>query len=474
MPQTKFRALIVEDESVLARAVGQRLERDGYRCEIASSLTEARKCLKDTAGSPDLMLLDMRLPDGSGLELLTDDVPGVNPEQMATIVMTAFGDVENAVAAMKAGASDYLRKPVDLEELAFASARAIEAVRIKNQLAYSREREAHHGELPRLTGKSPPIEAVQKRLHAIANLIGDGSAPPPTVLILGETGTGKGEAARIIHQSGPRADRPFVHIDCASLPTELIEAELFGHARGAYTGASGERSGLIEAAEDGSLFLDEIGELPVALQTKLLNVIERRVVRRIGATRENPVAARFIAATNRNLQDMVADGRFRSDLYYRLNVLTIEMPALYSCTGDAVLLAEHFATQVARRFGRSIAGFTAEARVQISRYHWPGNVRELKHTVERAVLLSDANQISASALALPTDTESQSPAPTFEDSLEAMTLDQAERWLIEKALLETRGNVTKAAERLGVTRMAMRYRIEKHRLGSRAEKMKNG
>lgn len=467
-----LRALIVEDEAVLARAVGQRLEREGYRCRRAESLAEARRAL-DGPVPPDLVLLDMRLPDGSGLDLLAE-IPPADHQRMAVIVMTAFGDIDNAVAAMKKGAADYLRKPVDLEAVVLAAERAVTAVRVRNRLAYSLEREHHRIEAPGLIGESPEMSAARQRLTTIASLVGDGSAPPPTVLILGETGTGKDVAARLIHSQGPLANRPFVHVDCAALPGELIEAELFGHAPGAYTGARGARSGLIEAAEDGTLFLDEIGELPLELQTKLLNVIERRVVRRIGANRETPVAARMIAATNRDLPAMITEGRFRSDLYYRLNVLTVDMPALRDCTGDAVILAKHFLAMTARRYGRPQPRLSADAVADLEAYPWPGNVRELSHLIERSVLLSEDNAISAATLALSVPAgQDQAETDTLK-ALRQMTLDEAERWLITETLKDTKGNVSRAARRLGVTRMAMRYRIQKYGLTPHRHKERIG
>jgi two-component system response regulator AtoC len=255
-------------------------------------------------------------------------------------------------------------------------------------------------------------------------------------------------------------DRPFVHVDCASLPAELIESELFGHERGAFTSAQASRCGLIEAAEDGTLFLDEIGELPLTLQAKLLNVLERRMVRRVGSTKERPVDARFIAATNRDLQQMVLEGRFRSDLYYRLNVLNIVMPPLRERGDDILVLASHFASQTERRYGLQSRQFSGEAIEVITHYQWPGNVRELKHQISRAVLLSRDELISGNDLAIAI--EPGISKINFDSHAANVTLDVAEKMLIENALSQANNNVSEAARLLGITRMAIRYRMDKH------------
>ncbi len=441
--------LIIEDETLFARAVAKSLKNAGHDAVIATSLAAGRE--KITSINPHLVLLDLRLPDGSGLELLgelraiANDVP--------VIVVTAFGEVADAVRAMKLGAADYLKKPVDLNELLIAVGKVMQTQALKNQLDYSRERDRI--EPPQLIGESGAIVQVRNQITHLASL-GNGGTQP-TVLILGETGTGKDVAARLLHVSGPRAPAPFVHVDCAALPRELIESELFGHERGAYTGAHGARTGLIEAAENGTLYLDEIGELPLELQAKLLNVIERRKTRRLGSVREHPVNARFIASTNRDLPKMAAAGSFRPDLYYRLNVVGITMPTLRGRSTDVLLLAKHYAAQVCRRYGLPQAEFEGDALDAMKRYSWPGNVRELKHLVERAVLLSRGKPINQHDLALDGEVLASDASP-----LAGMTLDAAERWLIEQALKSCGNNVSEAARRLGVSRMTLRYRIGKH------------
>ena len=447
----KLRVLLVEDETLFARAVVKRLRQSGYACEAAETLAAGRAAIRQLA--PDIVLLDMRLPDGSGIDLLAELTAHGTP----VIVMTAYGEVSDAVSAMKQGAADYLKKPVDLEELLLAIGKAQQSLQLRHQLDHSRQRDSHAVEGVELIGSSPAMLAAQGQIQRIAKLVSVADVAPPTVLITGETGTGKDVAARLLHQSC-LGDRPFVHVDCASLPADLIESELFGHEKGAFTSAQGARCGLIEAAEDGTLFMDEIGELPLGLQAKLLNVLERRMVRRLGSTKERPVPARFVAATNRDLQQMVLEGRFRADLYYRLNVLSVEMPSLRQRGDDIVLLAEHFAQQTSRRYGLPHRHFSPDALSAMRAYSWPGNVRELKHLVSRGVLLSRGDVITPADLALP----SQPMQAPQETAISAMRLEDAEKTLIINALRQSGGNVSEAARLLGITRMTIRYRMEKH------------
>jgi two-component system, NtrC family, response regulator AtoC len=448
------RVLIVEDEALFAAAVRKRLQKSGMECTVAGTLAEARSQLAES--TPDLVLLDLRLPDGSGMQFL-ESVQDV--EHIPVIVLTAYAEVDEAVRAMKQGAADYLKKPVDLEELALTIDRVLEAAALRDRLAYSRSRDSHSAEGSPVLGESRFMREVREQIARLAKLTSASTAHPPNVLILGETGSGKDVAARLLHAGAQRRDRPFVHVDCAALPRDLMEAELFGHEKGAFTSASGARVGLIEAAEDGTVFLDEIGELALELQAKLLSVIERRRVRRVGSTREHAVQAQFVAATNRDLQQLVAQGRFRADLYYRLNVLTLSLPPLRSRGGDVLQLADAFTAQTARRYGLGAVRLTEDARDALLAYDWPGNVRELKHLVERAVMLAAGNQITAADLALGPNALRQ---PTPADGLDGLTLEGAEQLLIQRALERTDGNVSEAARRLGVSRMALRYRMEKY------------
>ena len=438
--------MLVEDEEVFARAVTRRLQKAGFVCETASTLADGRALLRQFA--PDMVLLDMRLPDGSGMDVLPEFIS----QGAAVIVMTAHGEVSDAVSAMKMGATDYLKKPIDLEELLLIVEKSQRQVVLKTQLVHSQEREQRPDGV-QLIGDSSVMASLRKQISQIARLSAVTDAPPPTVLISGETGTGKDVVARLLHQTSDRADRPFVQVDCASLPAELIESELFGHEKGAFTNAQTAHCGLIEAAEDGTLFLDEVGELPLNLQAKLLSVLERRLVRRLGATKERPVAARFVAATNRDLQQMVLEGRFRADLFYRLHVLTLTMPRLGERGQDVVLLAQHFLGQTERRYGLKPMRLDQTALKALADYSWPGNVRELKHLISRAALLCQAEIISAADLAL---SAAESPV------ISGLTIPATERLMIEETLSAVGGNVSKAARKLGLSRMAMRYRMQKH------------
>lgn len=451
------KVLIVEDEALFARAVIRRLQKSGYECEHVEAIQDARHTLKQFV--PDVVLLDMRLPDGNGVDLIQEFVA----KNAVVIVMTAHGEISDAVAAMKQGAVDYLKKPIDLEELLLSIQKAEATVVQADRLNYSRQRNAHATEGVELLGESAAMRSVKAQIHRISQLV-SADHMPPTVLIHGETGTGKDVAARLLHLSGTNNDKPFVHVDCASLPADLIESELFGHEKGAFTGAVSSKPGLIEAAEDGTLFLDEIGELPIGLQAKLLHVLERRVVRRLGSTKERLVPARFLAATNRNLHEMALQGKFRQDLYYRLNVMSIAMPPLRERGEDVLLLVKHFAAQMVRRYAQVNPSFSAEAVSLIQSYPWPGNVRELKHQVGRAVLLCHNHVVTKADLALPQHTAEFVNIYDEAAAHKDLTLAEAERNILLQVLAETNQNVSEAARKLGITRMTMRYRMNKHQI----------
>jgi len=454
--------LIVEDEAVFARAVAKRLERNGYKTRIAEDIKTAVGYFKES--TPDMVLLDMRLPDGSGLDFLSD-LREKHESSVPVLVMSAYGELEDAVAAMKLSASDYLKKPVDLDELVLNVEKVLEQDALTRKLDYSATRERHasatESTAPFL-GECEALKQVHEQIDRIARLT-EQADTPPNVLLLGETGTGKDVLARLLHARSGRQQRPFVQVDCASLPKDLIEAELFGHEKGAFTSAHAARTGLIEAAEDGVLFLDEIGEIPLDLQSKLLAVLERRVVRRVGTAQERPVGAWFIAATNRDIEQLAEQGEFRSDLYYRLNVLSIRLPPLRERGDDIMLLAEHYAQKTAQRYGLGDIGFSKAARQALLDYDWPGNVRELRHIVERAVLLSGGDELSVDSLGLNQSgqTSSAAAAPAAAPGPD-VTLEEAEHNLIKQALERTNHNVSQAARELGITRMALRYRMKKH------------
>jgi two-component system, NtrC family, response regulator AtoC len=445
--------LIVEDEALFARAVQKRMQKAGFDCECAETLQDGRALAKQF--EPDIVLLDMRLPDGNGMDLL----PELVANGLTVIVMTAYGDLSDTVAAIKLGAHDYLKKPIDLEELLLIVQKNEKMAALKTSLDYSRQRNTHAADKVSLIGQSAAIESLRMQIARIASLSSD--AAPPSVLITGETGTGKDVVARLLHANSANNDKPFVHVDCASLPADLIEAELFGHEKGAFTGAVGTRAGLIEAAEDGTLFLDEIGELPLALQAKLLNVLERRVVRRLGATKERNVPARIIAATNRDLHEMTQTGKFRSDLYYRLNVMMIVLAPLRERGDDIILLAKHFMQLTEKRYDLSKHTLSASALDALLQYTWPGNVRELRHQISRAVLLSTSAQITATDLAL---REGKSEPRTSSNQQAPLTLEAAEKKLLLNALESSHNNVSEAARVLNISRMTMRYRMDKHHI----------
>jgi two-component system response regulator AtoC len=446
--------LIIEDEALFARAVLKRMQKAGFECEHAETLLDGRAIAKQF--EPDIVLLDMRLPDGNGLDYL----PELVVNGVTVIVMTAYGDFSDAVNAIKLGANDYLKKPIDLEELLLIVQKNEKTVELKTSLDYSRQRNTHNTDGVNLVGESPAIQSLRLQISRIAELGAKYEVTPPTVLITGETGTGKDVAARLLHASSPNSDKPFVHVDCASLPADLIEAELFGHEKGAFTGAVNARPGLIEAAEDGTLFLDEIGELPLALQAKLLNVLERRVVRRLGSTKERGVPARIVAATNRDLHEMSQVSKFRSDLYYRLNVMMISLPPLREREGDVLLLARYFIDLTEKRYGLSKHLLSASAVEALKQYNWPGNVRELRHQISRAVLLCAGEHISAHDLALRIS-KPENQAVNYQAQL---TLDASEKSMLLSALEASHNNVSEAARQLGITRMTMRYRMDKHNI----------
>ncbi|MBC8329098.1 MAG: sigma-54-dependent Fis family transcriptional regulator [Planctomycetes bacterium] len=446
--------LLVEDQVPLSRVLRLQLERAGHLCTPAFTLREARALLE--ANEYQVALLDIRLPDGNGLDFLAEVKQGDHPE-LAVVVLTSFASVEDAVQAIKLGAADYLTKPEGPGQTLVLVERALHAAQEAGRLHYARQRDHHALDGAQWMGDSEPARQVRAEIARLAEM-GSEDTLLPTVLIQGETGAGKDLAARLIHLSSPRAQRPFVQVDCAALPEGLFEAELFGHEKGAFTQAHQSRCGLIEAAEDGTLFLDEIGEVPLDLQAKLLAVLDRRQVRRIGSTRERRVEARFLAATNRDLAALVARGRFRGDLYYRLKVLNLELPPLRERSEDVIPLAESFAAETSRRYGLQPPVLDQEARAALRSYGWPGNVRELKHMMERATLLHPGSPLAAATLGLGAGAARR----TAPDDLGAdLDLAQHEKALVEEAMRRAEGNVSQAARLLGLSRGALRNRLDR-------------
>jgi len=465
-PDVPPTVLVIEDEPGLAGAIETFLQRQGLTVRGFTSAEAALAELPRLA--PDIALVDLHLPGMDGLAAL-EAIRQERPETIV-ILMTAYSSLSSAVAAMKAGAVDYLTKPLDLEELAVSIQRAWEGQRVRGELAYLRRRAGHSAPVESLLGGSPPMEEVRLRILQVARADRPGEAGP-TVLVSGETGTGKELAARAIHAAGPRADGPFVEINCAAIPGALLEGELFGFEKGAYTDARASKPGLFEAADGGTLFLDEICLLDLALQAKLLRVIEDRAVRRLGALTSRRVDVRILAATNRDLEAAARDGTFRPDLLYRLRVLTVDLPPLRVRGDDVGLLAEHFLVEVRERYGLGDVRFSAPALEALTAYPWPGNVRELAHVVERAALLNPGRVLepqhlglSAAAAGAPSVALGADGVVRVDFARGPIDLEAVERALIEQALAHTRWNRSRAAELLGLTKETLRYRIEKYRL----------
>lgn len=443
--------LVVDDERTLARSIKGYLDEAGYDTTVAHD-AEAALSLLDRL-RPDVVFTDVQLPGMNGIEFLRK-VQEFDPS-IAVCVMTAFGTIEGAVEAVKLGAFNYLKKPVDLDEMQLIASRAREHSRLRHELSWYRKKAAADTPVAGVVGRSPAMRAVLERALQVAAL-----DETPPVLITGETGTGKGLVARTIHTAGPRASRPFIDVNCTALPANLMEAELFGYERGAFTDAKESKLGLFEAAEGGFLFLDEIGDLELALQGKLLRAIEDRTVRRVGGIRDRKIDVRILAATNRDLERDAQHDRFRKDLYFRLAVILLRLPPLRERGDDILLLADHFIRAFSVKYGRQVTSITDAARHDLMTYPWPGNVRELSHVIERAVLWSQGPELDAEHLSLvmPADgitAVTGAPGPA------AFDLGGFERALIERAMTEAQGNQTRAAQLLGITRDTLRYRLKK-------------
>ncbi len=455
--------LIVEDEPLLGRNMKIFLTRQGFVAEHAETFEDGMR-LYETL-QPDLVLVDHNLPDGTGLSLI--ETIRAADRWTKLVMVTAHGGVELAVTAMKAGANDYLTKPVSLSELGLLAGRLLAQSRMEGTLSYLTARERSRSGVDRIVGTSPAILELKRRIRfltaAESKASPDGAEAGPPVLILGETGTGKELVARALHFDGPRAERPFIAVNCAALPEQLVESELFGHERGAFTGATDKKVGLFQAAEGGTLFFDEIGELPLAQQGKLLKAIEDRVVRPVGSVRDRPVNIRFIAATNAAIEERSRQGQFRSDLLYRLNTITAEVPPLRQRGDDILAVAQTFVTEFERRYGRSHLEFTSAARHALLQHPWPGNIRELRNVVEQASLMCARDQIDVADLNLRDVPNLVSPGTASTEVRESKLAD-TERAMIIGALRQTGGNITLAARTLGISRDTLRYRMEKNGL----------
>ena len=442
--------LVVDDEPDLVELVSLTLSRMQLATQSAGDVAAAKKLLK--SHTFDLCLTDMRLPDGDGLDLL--EWMGINCPKVPCAVITAHGNVESAVRALKLGAFDFVSKPLDLGAL-----RRIVSTALK--LSESPGAEATTRTGSHLIGNTSTMERLRELIQRVAR----SQAP---VHISGESGTGKELVARMIHGSGPRAEGPFVPVNCGAIPSELMESEFFGHKRGSFTGAVSDKVGLIQSAEGGTLFLDEVADLPLHMQVKLLRVIQEKTVRPIGEQRETPIDVRILSATHKNLVDLVADSRFREDLYYRINVIEIRVPPLRERRNDIRPLAESILARLEKRVGLTNLQLSAEAWRALETYDYPGNVRELENVLERAVTLSGSGTIEAEHIrlrAVPRTSSTAAPESVQQraEGPGALTdqLEHLERDAIIKALEQTRYNKTAAAKLLGVTYRALRYRIQK-------------
>jgi two-component system response regulator PilR (NtrC family) len=435
------RVLVVDDEADIRELLDMTLARMGLAADCAATVAEAQQLL--ATRTYNMCLTDMRLPDGDGLSLVRL-VAERNPE-MPIAVITAHGSMENAVQALKSGAFDYLSKPVSLDQL-----RAL----VKSAIDLPVREEVQRTGGPELVGDTAAMASVRGMIERVAR----SQAP---VYIAGESGSGKELAARMVHQLGPRAHAPFVPVNCGAIPENLMESEFFGYRKGSFTGADSDRDGFFQAANGGTLFLDEVADLPLSMQVKLLRVIQEKRVRKIGATTEEPIDVRIISATHQELKDLVSQGRFRQDLFYRLNVIEIRMPPLRECREDIPLLADRILDRLAKAAGRETPTLTPPALEALRAYPFPGNVRELENVLERTLALLSGEAIDVTDLNLAPDADQPDQTPTNDQLPLQDRLDQAEKQAILDALEKTRYNRTAAARLLGVTFRSLRYRMER-------------
>ncbi|WP_234414072.1 sigma-54 dependent transcriptional regulator [Ideonella sp. A 288] len=451
--------LIIDDEETLARNLAVYLGRMGYEVQLAGSAEQGLAMY--TEFKPDVVLLDHNLPGMNGLQALERMRSG--DPQAQVVMMTGFGGAELAVSAMKAGAADYLAKPLALSELKLLLERLMSRNRLETAVSYYNRRDAEASGVDRILGESPSIEALRQQVRLLLESeqqLDDGEAP--VVLIQGETGTGKELVAKALHFGGARAALPFVELNVGALPAQLVEAELFGYERGAFTDARQRKAGLVETAEGGTLFLDEIGEAEPSTQVKLLKLLEDRRFRRLGGLRDQSVNVRIVSATHRPLDQMVKAGQFRADLYYRLRIIELKVPPLRERGTDILRLANHFLKWHGQRYRKGDISLAPEAESAMMSHRWPGNVRELRNAMEQAVLLCQGTQVGLRELgflwAATPDAES---AVVPDDDGGDLNLERTERRLIQQALSRTNDNVTQAARLLGVSRDTLRYRLER-------------
>ena len=439
--------MVVDDEPLVRWSLRERFSRDGYSIVEAGTAADA---IAQASAALDLVLLDFRLPDGDGLMVLRR-LKEIAPDT-PVVFMTAFSTIENAVDAMQHGAYHYIDKPFNLDDVASIVEKALETGRLRREVRSYRTSQGRDCGFDAIIGESPAMVAAKALLRRVA------SSPASTVLLTGETGTGKDLAAKAIHYNSDRAAKPFVNITCSALPEQLLESELFGHERGAFTDARQQKRGLFEAADGGTIFLDEIGEMTLGLQSKLLRFLEDKTFKRVGGLADIRVNVRLVAATNRDLDEEVRAGRFREDLFYRLQVMPIVLPPLRVRRGDIARLARCFVDRYNREFRKSVKDIGPDALALLEQYRWPGNVRELRNVVERAMLLSEGGLLTADHIG---SLSAHAEPFAFRLPPEGVVLEQVEQQLLTQALERCGGNQTRAGALLGINRDQVRYRIEK-------------
>jgi DNA-binding NtrC family response regulator len=455
------RILVVDDERLIRWSLRKNLNKAGYRVLEAGDGIQALQVLEEEGA--DLLLLDVRMPGKDGLTVL-EEVARTHSE-IPVILMTAYSSVEGAVEAMRRGAFDYLVKPFNHDEVLMVVRKALDTTRLERELVVLREQQQREYGTGNMVGNSGKMREIYELVHKVA------ISAAATVLVLGESGTGKDLVAKAIHYSSDRASSPFMNITCSALPETLLESELMGHEKGAFTDARERKRGLFEIADGGTVFLDEIGDMGIGLQAKLLRFLEEKTFRRVGGARDLTVDVRIIAATNRNLEQAVEQGTFREDLYYRLQVIPVEMPPLRERRDDIELLVSYFVERFNKEFHKNTRGFTGEALEDLRRYHWPGNVRELRNVVERVMILENKEWIgpedlppSIREVAEGEDHEGEGDlreAPEFVLPDEGFALHQMEERMVRQALEKTEGNQSRAAELLEISRDALRYKMKK-------------